>query len=44
MQQVSVLLICHHLDCCLRKLEPQQQVESAVQLRRELLSLVTQVE
>jgi DNA-binding FrmR family transcriptional regulator len=44
MRQVSVLLICHHLDCCLRKLEPQQQVDSATRLRRELLSLVTEVE
>jgi DNA-binding FrmR family transcriptional regulator len=44
MRQVSLILICHHLDYCLRNLEPQQQAEGATQLRRELLSLVTQVE
>jgi hypothetical protein len=43
MRQVTLLLIYNHLDCCLRKLEPQQQVESTTQLRSELLNLVTQV-
>lgn len=44
MRQVSILLICNHLDSCLRKMDPQAQAESAAQLRQELLSLVAQLE
>lgn len=44
MRQVSILLICNHLEGCLRNLEGETQTESATQLRRELLALVTQLE
>jgi DNA-binding FrmR family transcriptional regulator len=44
MRQVSILLICNHLDSCLRNVDPQAQAESAAQLRQELLSLVAQLE
>ncbi len=44
MRQVSILLICNHLESCLPTAESKTQAESATQLRRELLALVTQFE
>lgn len=44
MRQVSILLICNHLDCCLRNMGAEEQAQGATQLRRELVSLVTQLE
>lgn len=44
MRQVSILLICNHLESCLPTAEFKTQAESATQLRRDLLALVTQFE
>jgi DNA-binding FrmR family transcriptional regulator len=44
MRQVSILLICNHLDSCLRNMDLHAQAESVAQLRQELLSLVAQLE
>jgi DNA-binding FrmR family transcriptional regulator len=44
MRQVSILLLCNHMDVCLRNLEGEAQADDAVKLRQELIALVTQVE
>jgi DNA-binding FrmR family transcriptional regulator len=44
MRQVSTLLLCNHLDTCLRNLEGEDQVQDAAQLRQELIALIAQAE
>ena len=44
MRQVSIVLLCNHLDTCLRNLEIEDQPQEATQLRQELIALVTQIE
>jgi CsoR family transcriptional regulator, copper-sensing transcriptional repressor len=44
MRQVSILLLCNHLDTCLRNLEIEDHTQGATQLRQELIALVTQIE
>ena len=44
MRQISILLLCNHLDTCLRNLEIEDQTQDATRLRQELIALVTQLE
>ena len=44
MRQVSILLLCNHLDTCLRNLKIAGQADDAAKLRGELIALVARSE